>query len=211
MPGRFIKRIVKIQNILKNDTAWRELKNLLKYTYEFQETQQKNVLDLGGYFHSGGFVDDRLYHRSADDYALVSNNPYAMARDPEKNKSSVLPKLVLISGFFILAAAAFFLAKEFYKNRQIQNEITKLEQEAAKINRENLEIQDKIAYLQSRDYQEREAKDKLNLQNPGENVVVIKPGVAKEQGAVAENENLPQPLPPNIPNPRKWWKYFFEY
>ena len=134
-----------------------------------------------------------------------------MARDPEKNKNSVLPKLVLIAGFFILAAAAFFLAKEVYKKRQIQNEITKLEQEAAKINRENLEIQDKIAYLQSRDYQEREAKDKLNLQNPGENVVVIKPGVAREQGIKAENENLPQPLPPNVSNPQKWWKYFFEY
>lgn len=134
-----------------------------------------------------------------------------MARDSEKNKSSMLPKLVLIIGFFVLIAAAFFLAKEFYKKRQIQNEITKLEQEAAKINRENLEIQDKIAYLQSRDYQEREAKDKLNLQNPGENVVVIKPGVAREQVVEAENENIPQPLPPVVPNPQKWWKYFFEY
>lgn len=134
-----------------------------------------------------------------------------MARDPEKNKKSFLPKLVLICGFFILAAVSFFLAKEYYRKRQIQAEITGLEQEAAKINRENLEIQDKIAYLQSQDYQEREAKDKLNLQNPGENVVVIKPGVAREQGIKAENENLPQPLPPDVSNPQKWWKYFFEY
>lgn len=134
-----------------------------------------------------------------------------MARTPEKNKNSVLPKLVMILGFFILATVAFFLAKEVYKKRQIQNEITRLEQEAAKINRENFEIQDKIAYLQSRDYQEREAKDKLNLQNPDENVVVIKPGVAKEQGLKTENENIPQPLPPNVSNPQKWWRYFFKY
>ncbi len=134
-----------------------------------------------------------------------------MARDSEKSKNSIFSKLVLIIGFFILVTVVFFLAKEFYKKRQIQNEIQKLEEEAAHINRENLEIQDKIAYLQSRDYQEREAKDKLNLQNPGENVVVIKPGVAREQDMGAENENFPQPLPPNISNPQKWWKYFFKY
>lgn len=138
-------------------------------------------------------------------------NFYAMARDPEKNKKSILAKLVLIAGFFVLAAVTFFLAKEFYKKRQIQDEISKLEQEAARINRENLEIQEKIAYLQSRDYQEREAKDKLNLQNPGENVVVIKPGVAKEQNMEIESENSPQPLPPSVSNPQKWWKYFFKY
>lgn len=134
-----------------------------------------------------------------------------MARDLEKNKNSIWSKLVLVVGFFILAAVSFFLVKEYYKKRQIQSEIQKLEDEAAKINRDNLEIQDKIAYLQSRDYQEREAKDKLNLQNPGENVVVIKPGVAKEQGIKIETENIPQPLPPGIPNPQKWWKYFFQY
>jgi cell division protein FtsB len=134
-----------------------------------------------------------------------------MAREQEKNKNSFLPKLVLICGFFILAAVSFFLAKEYYRKKQIQNEIQKLEQEAAKIDRDNLEIQDKIAYLESRDYQEREAKDKLNLQNPGENVVVIKPGVAKEPVPQVENENLTQPMPPNVSNPQKWWRYFFKY
>ncbi|MFA4817297.1 MAG: septum formation initiator family protein [Parcubacteria group bacterium] len=134
-----------------------------------------------------------------------------MARDPEKNKKSFLPKLVLICGFFILAAVSFFLVKEYYKKRQIQKEITGLEQEAAKINRDNLAIQEKIAYLQSRDFQEREAKDKLNLQSPDENVVVIKPGVAKEQKLETESENIPQPLPNSVPNPQKWWKYFFKY
>jgi len=134
-----------------------------------------------------------------------------MARDPEKNKKSFLPKLVLICGFFVLATVSFFLAKEYYRKKQIQNEITGLEQEAAKINRDNLAIQEKIAYLQSRDFQEREAKDKLNLQSPDENVVVIKPGVAKEQKIEAENENILQPVPESIPNPQKWWKYFFKY
>lgn len=134
-----------------------------------------------------------------------------MAGNPEKNKKSFLPKLVLICGFFVLAAVIFFLTKEYYRKRQIQREITGLEQEAAKINRENLEIQEKIAYLQSRDFQEREAKDKLNLQNPGENVVVIKPGVAREQAVETEGENMPQPLPPAVPNQQKWWNFFFKY
>jgi cell division protein FtsB len=134
-----------------------------------------------------------------------------MARDSEKNKKTIWSKLLLIFGFFILIGVSFFIAREYYKKSQIQKEIQKLETEAALINRENLEIQDKIAYFESRDYQEREAKDKLNLQNPGENVVVIKPGIVKEKNIEPGNENIPQPLPSETSNMKKWWKYFFEY
>lgn len=133
-----------------------------------------------------------------------------MAQSQEKNKKTLVTKIFLFLGFLALAAIAIFSGKELYKKHQIQNEINKLQNEAMRINRENLEIKNKIAYFESKDYQEREAKDKLSLQSPGENVVVIKPSVAKEQ-ILADESNQNIPLPPKDINPKKWWNYFFKY
>ncbi len=118
--------------------------------------------------------------------------------------------------FLIPAAVALFFAGvalygQFSKKRQVQTEINKLRNEAEKIEKENNLIREKIAYLESRDFREREAKDKLNLQNPDENLVIIKSRVPeiKQQ----EDEKMPEiPNPEKkIFNPRKWWDYFFKY
>lgn len=107
----------------------------------------------------------------------------------------------------------FSVYKEIGKKKAVQEEITKLQEEAEKINRENLNLQEKIAYFESRDYKEREAKDKLNLQNPGENLVVIKPNLAKGEAipdklatVSRQEETVDQ-----TPNYKKWWDYFFKY
>lgn len=134
-----------------------------------------------------------------------------MLTEKKKNKKTLAAKFFMFAGIVALITIAVFLGKEFYRKRQIQSEINNLQAEAARINRENLRIGDKITYLESRDYQQREAKDKLNLQNPNENVVVIKPGVTK--GQPAANKDAPSALmpTPEISNPKKWWNYFFKY
>ena len=134
-----------------------------------------------------------------------------MPMEAEKNKKTIAAKFFIFVGIAALVATAIFLGKELYRKRQIQNEISSLQTEASRISRENLQIKDKITYLESSDYQQREAKDKLNLQGPDENVVVIKPSVAKNQPAAAENiQSAPLPVP-EVPNPKKWWDYFFKY
>jgi cell division protein FtsB len=134
-----------------------------------------------------------------------------MAEKIERKISLIMAKLVFLAGFFAVIALFFFLAKEFYKKRQIQSEINKLQEEAQRISKKSLEIQDKIAYFESKDYQEREAKDKLNLRSPDENVIVIKPGLAEEQFITNENiQSVPEPTD-RISNQKKWWNYFFKY
>jgi chromosome segregation ATPase len=115
-----------------------------------------------------------------------------------------MPALIVI----ILVLLA--LARETYKKNQIQREIESLQEKARQIDRENADVQEKISYLESRDYQEKEAKDKFNLQEPNENVVVIRPGIVKEippeeirvKNIIAEEKR--------IINPLKWWQYFFK-
>jgi cell division protein FtsB len=116
-----------------------------------------------------------------------------------------------------LIGVAFILAsvwKEMKKKKEIQDKITQLQQEAEKISRENSNLEERIAYLGSDDYKQKEAKDKLNLQSPGENVVIIKKNAAKEdvpQEKQADPIGSPKNEAEATSNPKKWWNYFFGY
>lgn len=125
----------------------------------------------------------------------------------------------LIRGIIILLTLTIFLfgyvfSKELKKKKNIEEEILSLQEEAQKVEKENMEIKKRISYLSSKDFQEVEAKERLNLQNMGEKVVVVSPGPLSQN----EKENLSSP---NDDNPKvedfpkdyrnnfqKWWDYF---
>lgn len=117
---------------------------------------------------------------------------------------SIIALILLIIGIF-----GYTLSKEISKKKQVQNEIRLLELEAEKIEKENMKLEERIAYLGSEDYKKKEAKEKLNLQNPDEKMVVIMQGpavkqeIGEEPTPVVYKEN-------NIPNYQKWWNLFFE-
>lgn len=123
-------------------------------------------------------------------------------------------KIFSVLCFVALIFVLISVVKETYKKNQIQKEISKLQEEAQKINKENSEIREKIAYFESREYQEKEAKDKLGLQNPDEKVIIVTPSVEKITGEnVPINENnAPRfVLKEELPIYKKWWNYFFKY
>lgn len=122
--------------------------------------------------------------------------------------------LLLFLGFLAIVFVAFATYRELNKKKEVQLEIEKLQEEAQRIDQENSLIQEKITYLQSRDYQDLEAKDRLNLQNPGENVVVVKSSIVKIDTAqgnsgeeiVADTETADVVSKSNF---IKWYSYFF--
>lgn len=125
--------------------------------------------------------------------------------------------LVFKIGLGLLFVAAVFigaaLVRETYKKNAIQEEIRKLEAEAEKIEKGNLAIHEKIAYFESKEYQEKEAKDKLNLQNQGESVIIIRPsasGGSGQEEKKEENDQVGKIKGGKLPNYYKWWNYFFE-
>ncbi|MEK7598602.1 MAG: septum formation initiator family protein [Patescibacteria group bacterium] len=131
--------------------------------------------------------------------------------DRSNKYATIFSKVILIPAIIIIILVLVAVTRETYKKNQIQNEIDILREKAKQINKENLEIQEKITYFESKEYQEKEAKDKLSLQNPDENVVIIKPGIAKENKI---EEKIPAFVPKEeqeIYNPIKWWRYFFKY
>jgi len=123
---------------------------------------------------------------------------------------TILAKIILIPAILVIILVITALARETYKKNQIQREIDTLKEKALQIDKESSHIQEKITYLGSAEYQEKEAKDKLSLRSPGESVVVIKPGIAKEPQF--EEKTAPNiPVEEQIPNTIKWWNYFFRY
>ena len=116
--------------------------------------------------------------------------------------------------FLVLVVAGFVSWKalnEAKRSRQIEKEIESLKREAEKIRQYNGTLQGKIAYFETQDFQEREAKEKLNFQKPNESVAIVKP-TPKPESINNENQiNKDQPSQgvAKIPNYRKWWNKFF--
>jgi cell division protein FtsB len=134
-----------------------------------------------------------------------------MTRESASKIKPALLKLAIFGCIIVLIVISFSIYRQVLKEKEIQKEINKLKQEAETINRENFQIQDKIAYFESKDYQEKEAKDKLNLQSPEEKVIVVKPSITDQPQIKTEEPQTKKDVAPSIPNYLKWWNYFFKY
>ena len=102
-------------------------------------------------------------------------------------------------------------SKQLERNHRIQQEVSALEIEAAKIRRENETLSEKISYFSSSDFREQEAKQKLGLKKVEETAVVIKlaPAFKAEEGVASMTNRDTSKENQNMPNYEKWWKIFF--
>lgn len=134
--------------------------------------------------------------------------------DQETKKGPFLLKVLIFIGLASLILIVSSLLKETYKKNRIRKEIETLEAQAKEIDRENFEIQERLAYLESEAYKKKEAKEKLGLQDPGESVVFIKSKIIEqiENTNVSEEKDfsLKTERVSEIPNFLKWWRYFFD-
>ena len=131
----------------------------------------------------------------------------------EEKKISILTKISVLIFIVLAAFISWAIFQQVNKKKEIQKEISQLQDEAEKISRENISAQERISYFSSPDYQQREAKNKLNLKNPEEKVVIVKPEIAKKETAEnnqTQGEDLSNKSSIDS-NPIKWWHYFFNY
>ncbi len=115
-----------------------------------------------------------------------------------------------ITGSIVMGYRAY---QESERNREIAKEIQSLQDEARRVDQENRKLSDRIEYLQSDTFREREAKRVLEYQKTGEKVVLI-----RDRAGVSDNRS--DTLEKNEPfvlgvskdaesNPLKWWREFF--
>ena len=125
-----------------------------------------------------------------------------------RRKKSLFPDL-LFSKFFLIFCVVIFLVVLFYlakgtvRSYKVNLEITDLENEINYLAKQNQDLGQLISYLKSDTFIEQEAKLKLGLKKPGENLVVM-PQLddAQTENNVSANKETT--------NSAKWWAYFFK-
>lgn len=127
-------------------------------------------------------------------------------------KRSFFSILFVIAGVVAAGWISYLSLKESKRNRQIREEIESLQQEADNLSQNNQEMQEKIVYFETSEFQEKIAKEKLNLQKENENVAIIKPSPVLKDNRIAENKPTAQAgALSEKPNYKKWWDQFFKY
>jgi cell division protein FtsB len=110
------------------------------------------------------------------------------------------------------------LGREFFRTREIQNEINELQAQADSLSARNIMLSELQIAVQTESFIEREARLKLGMKKPGEEVVVVKDGEVEQKVAEGSSEGSEDPLglalwlqedQPRVANATKWWYYFF--
>lgn len=128
-------------------------------------------------------------------------------------KENLLTKILYSQKFFafislsIIILISFPLIKKTNKRSEINNEIQNLEKEINKFESTNKSLTSLIAYLESNQFVEKQARLNLELKKPGESVVVIE----NKNNANFNTNNLNSAENNRkLSNQQKWWNYFFK-
>lgn len=114
---------------------------------------------------------------------------------------------VLAVNLVLLVLVSWGFVGEFTRHRQAQEEIDRLEQRAAALDQGNFDLAKIGEQMGTNEALEREARLKLGLRRPGEQVIIIKdmpPPADIGSGTTAE-EAAGRP----VSNLVRWWRYFF--
>jgi cell division protein FtsL len=123
-----------------------------------------------------------------------------MKKMKEKKETLFLKILSLIFLFFLIISI-FPLIKNFSKQRAINSELEELKTEIAQFEKNNLDLQTLMDYLQSEEALQEQARVNLNLKKADEEVIVIEPFMAQDDVIEFEEKESN--------NRQRWFNYFF--
>lgn len=111
-------------------------------------------------------------------------------------------------GFFVVIVIFVFTANNLshaiLTTMQKQELIVKAQKDLEAAKEENQELRKNIAQVNKPDFVESEARDKLLLTKPDEEIIVIPSNTVK-------TPTIKAPPPPDTrPNYQKWWETFFK-
>lgn len=128
-------------------------------------------------------------------------------------------KIFLSFLFAIFLILSFSLGREFYRKFKLSRELDSLKSEIDKLENKNKDMSSLIEYFNKEGSLEKEARLRLNLKKPGENVVVIlQNDPVLEKSGNSESNHLPAEEQNNLEdsslfstgqNLSKWRDYFF--
>lgn len=111
-------------------------------------------------------------------------------------KSRLFKLLVLVASLILIVT----LSRSVYNLWQRRDIVSQRARELARQKAENQRLKQKLSEVQTPEFVERQAREKLGLVKPGEVVVLV-----PKTEAGSEDQTATQPLP----NWQKWWRLFF--
>lgn len=123
----------------------------------------------------------------------------------------LLGKLFILAGTAVVLALFLGIAREYQKRKELDAEISTLEQELANLQVKKKKFLSSLEAYQEEFYLEQEARMKFNLKKSGEKVAVIPvPSmIAKKAEPEQAEKNVLGEKNILFDNPRAWWNYFF--
>lgn len=131
------------------------------------------------------------------------------------SKKDVFNGLILMSLGIAIVLVGFQIFDIFKRKYEIELEKQALMRQVERIKQDTVSLEQVKDYISSNEYQEREAKQKLDLKKPGEEVVLITPGSITanlsndELISILRDPNAQSRLPAQS-NLERWWAFFFD-
>ena len=105
---------------------------------------------------------------------------------------------LLVVGF-----VGWSLARAVTEGNRVDSRYADLQKQIESFDARNRDYSDTIARLGTSGFVEREAREKLGYQKPGEQVLMLKDSAASADIPSAGSDES------SLTNPQKWWRYFF--
>lgn len=137
----------------------------------------------------------------------ISNGVIGFLKKKSNFKSRLFASPVwLIPGAIILILIFSSYLRVAFQKAAIQKELAILAREKEKLETNNKDLAGLLDYFASESYKEREMRIKLDLQKPGEQVIII-----SQEGENVSSGNSSDAAGDNsrFANLKKWWNYFF--
>lgn len=117
---------------------------------------------------------------------------------------SKLTFLVLIP---IILALLFSISQRIYYQYQARTEFNELIGQVEILKKQKSDLESLIGYYNDKDNLEKEARIRLNVKKPGENVVIVLPRATSTGGSGKLSSVSEMKV---LPNWQQWWYYFWQ-
>ena len=111
---------------------------------------------------------------------------------------------VIIIEAILIIVIGIGITKEIVRRVSLRREITTLEGQITQLQAQNKSLGDYVASINTSSYQEREARKRLNLQKPGETLLIL-----PEQDTTSDSVVTTSSSSTVTSNPQRWWTYLF--
>ncbi|MFA6908442.1 MAG: septum formation initiator family protein [Patescibacteria group bacterium] len=118
-------------------------------------------------------------------------------------------KLLLSVELLFLVLIGVALGKELVQKYTIEREINQLKEEYANLEKQKVDLEQLVTYFQTDSFQEEEARTKLGLIKPGENVIILPQQNGEDRAASSSSTTDESVSLSQSSNPQRWWSFFF--